>query len=344
MRKFLLITSFLCGVSFVCGCASRHDLVLARLLMDLERETPARTTGYAGPDSPEDPGSSLPPAPVGDTAGKGTITIQPDSLLQISVEEDHNLDGSYTVNEIGAVSVGYIGPVILYGMTEKQAEQKIKTVLENRYFRKGKANVTVKIQRPSYDKVKVVGAVNKPGLIMIGAGDVISLNDALRRAGGLRVSARGAKIKVVRDGLLTPLVDILEGKEYSMIAADGKPMVPLVTLRNNDVVYVFSSQTKMSTEVGEKTVLVLGEVRREGYYTFSGAEPCTIMHLILKMGGLPTYANRKAIRILRRDEKGNEEEIKVDATEILDDGNPDDDVPLENGDRIIVPARRISLF
>jgi hypothetical protein len=34
----------------------------------------------------------------------------------------------------------------------------------------------------------------------------------------------------------------------------------------------------------------------------------------------------------------------VNVARIMDEGNPDDDVPLRNGDRIRVPARRISLF
>jgi len=229
-------------------------------------------------------------------------------------------------------------------MTEKQAERKIRGILENRYFRKGKATISVKIQKASYDKIKVTGAVNRPGLVMIGAGDTITLNEALRRVEGLRVSAKGAKVRIVRDGLLDPLVESREGETYSLVAGNGKPMVPDVTLDNNDVVYVFSSQGGETPQVGEKTVLVLGEVRQEGYQTFMGTEPCTMLHLILKMGGLPPYANKKAVRILRRDVNGNEEEIRVNIIDILDDGNPEDDVPLENGDRVIFPARRISLF
>jgi len=120
--------------------------------------------------------------------------------------------------------------------------------------------------------------------------------------------------------------------------------VPDVSLKNNDVVFVFAGSTPVGVEVGEKEILVLGEVGKPGVYRFPQAEPCTMMHLFFKMGGLPPYANKKAVRIIRRGEDGKETEIKVNVEKILEDGKPEKDVGLENGDRVVVPARRLSLF
>jgi len=69
-----------------------------------------------------------------------------------------------------------------------------------------------------------------------------------------------------------------------------------------------------------------------------------MMHLIFKMNGFPTYADTKEIKIIRRRSDGDEEEMVIDASRILDEGDPDEDVNLQNGDRIVVPARRMSLF
>lgn len=274
--------------------------------------------------------------------GLSGLTIQADSIVQVSVEEDTSLDGSYPVNEIGAIELGYIGPVILLNKSEAEAAAKIREVLVAREFRK--ASVSVKILRASYDKVQITGAVAAPGLIRIGAGDNISLNNALLRAGGLQASAKGAKIRIIRDGLLSAVGQELQGEEYSLVDADGKPSVPSVMLDNNDVARVFSSEVKASVMGGDKEVLVIGEVSRPGVYRFAGGEPCTIMHLIFKMGGLPPYANKKQITIKRVSDDGFEENIEVDAEKILKEGNPEDDVSLFNGDRVIIPARRLSLF
>jgi len=325
----------------VSGCATRERVDVTRLLREFGDEKPAESTKYTGPDAPEAPSSELPPPPAGSTGARGEdLTIQQDCLVQVSVKEDKQLDGSYTVNDIGAIELGYVGPVILYNMTEKQAEKKIREVLESRYFRN--ATVNLRILKASYDKMMVLGAVNKPGTLKIGAGDTITLNDALLRAGGLRPAIKGAKVRVVKGGLTKAVA--FDGEEYTLFSEDGQPAVPDIKLRNNDVVYVFASDVGVPAEVGEKEVYVLGEVQKPGVYRFSASEACSMMHLLFKMGGLPAYANGKAIKIMRRDKNGLEQEIKVNADKILKEGRPEDDVALDNGDRIIVPARRISLF
>jgi protein involved in polysaccharide export with SLBB domain len=353
----MVLVLLLAAACFGSGCVSRGTSELSRLLEDMQKLKTTSAAVVNGSDGPDVPSARLPPPPSrngvsartesrntgnGESSNFSSITIQPDCLLQIKVEEDEGLNGSYPINEIGALEFGYVGPVILYNMTERAAETKIQEVLESRYFHK--ATVNVRILRASYDRVRISGAVNAPGLIRIGAGDSILLNDALLRAGGLRPAARGAKVKIVREGLLSAVALASDGEVYSLLAQNGKPHVPEVSLHNNDVAYVYSSEAGAPAQIGEKEIMVLGEVKKRGVYRFSGNEACTMMHLLFKMGELPPYANKKAIEIFRRDEYGEETVIKVDAEKILRDGNPEEDIELENGDRIRVPARRIHLF
>lgn len=343
MRVFFRVM-IVVAVCLLSGCVSSRDRDMARLLESLKDTAPSE---YIGPDEPEPPVSVLPPMPATELRAMHTdITIQPDCLLLITVQEDPELNGTYPVNDIGAIQLGYIGPVILFNKTEDEAEEKIRDILKLRNFRN--ATVDVRIQRASYDKVMITGDVHRPGMIRLGAGDSISMNDALLQAGGLKADAAATQLRVVKGGLLSAVRSSLDGQEYTMVTEDGIPRVPELNLRNNDVVYVFSSTSSgpgaLGSEGAGKSVLVLGEVHREGFYSFGPAEQCSMLYLLLKMGGLPAYANDKSVRILRRDEYGHEEEIKVDARRILRDGNPDFDVSLENGDRIIVPPRRINLF
>lgn len=337
------------GALLVAGCASDRDLMLSRLLSELDTAPTHTADPEVAEDSPEAPVAALPPpAAVGRGPAEGGLTIQPDSLVQVRVDEDPALDGSYAVNSIGAIPLGYIGPVVVYNMTEKQAAEKIETILKSRDFRQ--ATVRVQIMRPSYDRVRVTGLVNKAGMVKIGAGDRIPLNNALLGAGGLSTSARRVQVRIIREGLLSPVALSLTGEVYSLVAEDGTPQVPDVYVQNNDVIHIYSATQTRGGPAGGKArpatceILVLGEVKREGVYRFTPGEPATVLYLILKMGGLPPYANKKAIRILRMDEEGFETEIRVNAAPILEEGNPEDDVELENGDRVIVPARHISLF
>lgn len=275
------------------------------------------------------------------------LTIQPDCIVQVSVAEDPSLNGSYPVNEIGAVDIGYIGPVILYNKTETEAAEKIQDVLLNRDFLT--ASVKVRILKASYGKVKVTGSVRQPGLIKVGAGDTISMNDALLRVGGLGPSAWGGRVRVYRGGLLSAVPEAGQYEEYSLVTEDGQPCVPDVNLGNNDVASIMPPAAASGVEdrdqpLGEKDILVLGEVEKPGFYRFEGSEPCTVLHLMFRLGTLPKFANTKAIRVIRRDENGIENEIVVDASRILAEGNPADDVPLENGDRVVVPEKKFSIL
>lgn len=334
----------------VCGCAtddvtpvppSFQGTSLSRTGV---RGAPGReAAGSDSPDSPESPVSGLPPLSSVEPLAKGMLlTIQKDSVVSVTVKEDPQLNGSYPVNDVGAIGLGYIGPVILLNKTAQEAQLKIKEVLEGRSFKT--ATVTVEIQRASYDNLLVTGSVNSPGLIKIGAGDTISLNDALLRANGVSVPVGSARIRVVRGGRLSAIAPALSGETYKLVSDSGEPSVPGVVLRNNDVVYVYTEGAAVDKNEKTVTVLVLGEVRRPGFNTFVGSEPATIMNLVFKMGGLPPYANDKAVKIVRRDRQGREAEFAVNVRRIMASGDPDLDVPLEEGDRIIVPARRFTLF
>lgn len=318
------------------------DTLLAQLRAERARE---ELTGN-DPDAPVDAASPLPDEA---TSAAGVVTIQPDSLVQVTVREDNALDGSYQVNQLSAIELGYVGPVFLHNMTEDQAAQKIKEVLENRFF--NQATVSVRILRPSYDTVSIRGRVTRPGVLQIGAGDRISLNDALLRVGNVTASIRDAYVRIVRNGQTRAVAASEPGEEYALVAEDGSPRVPDVWLWNNDVAFIFVRSAReaddpvVDVEQREtREILVLGEVNRQGIYRFTDPSRATMMHLILQMGGFPAYADKDAIRVIRRDEDGKELEFRVDAEEILTEGNPDLDFALEDGDRVIVPARRMSLF
>lgn len=341
-----VLTASVCFSMVVSGCARtpppQRELDWDAFMAQLRAERAAKSEDVNAPDAPV---SALPPPPSEDVSvlKAGEVTIQPDSVLQVSVREDSGLEGSYHVNEISAIQLGYVGPVFLHNMTEAQAAAKIKEVLESRFF--NQATVTVRILRASYDKVALQGRVSSSGIIKIGSGDRISLNDALLRVGNVTVPIKAARVRVVRGGLLRAVSASEPGEVYSLVDEDGKPDVPEVHLWNNDIAFVYASAgTPSVTERADKDILVLGEVTRQGMYRFADGTPATMMHLIFKMGGFPAYANTKAIKIIRRDAEGIEQEILADASQILKDGNPDNDIPLEHGDRVIVPARRMSLF
>lgn len=336
--------ALLTALFFVSGCASSRlpgiDDIDRSATAAGEQDARARSVGAGEPEAPSPEPTIASRGRSKRKAAPGEVTIQPECILEIKVKEDPALNGDYVVNEISAIDFGYVGLVILRNMAAAEASAEIRFILESRYFRE--ANVSVAIRKASYDRIQVDGEVMRPGVQKIAAGATISLNDALLGAGGLRPQAKGAKIKIVKGGLLSPFRSASEGEILSLVTEDGKVRVPDVTLRNNDLVYVSGGEKQAVDDMGEKEVIVIGEVARPGPVRFASNEPCTLMHLIFKIGGLPKWANTRGIRIVRTDQVGNKKETPVDASKVLRTGAPEDDVPLENGDRIIVPTRRFA--
>jgi protein involved in polysaccharide export with SLBB domain len=274
-------------------------------------------------------------------------TIQPDSVLWISVGEDPSLNGRYVVNSASAIDFGYVGLVFLQDMSVEQAEGALKTVLEGRYL--NRATVTVKLAKASYDTVGVLGNVELPGDIKIGPGATVSLAEILRRAGGLRGNRESNRVKIVRGGLRSPFGPAAEGEVYSLVTSEGQQKVPDLYLRNNDLAYVFAASTDVgagpgNVTAGGKRVILLGEVPRRGVVEFAENEPCTLMYLLFKIGGLPRFANANKITVVRRMKEGGEQSFMVDGEALLNSGQPEHDIVLETGDRIIVPARKMAFF
>ena len=376
----LMITSLSGGLGSGCASSRRTDELIAQILQEEAAangaaastaatgpatapaesapSSPAATTGTRIPGSPVAPSTpkaaSVPPpaapaepvtpASINDSQPSegGPVTVQPDSVLQITVEEDPSLTGRYAVNDFSAIDFGYVGLVTLHDMTVEQVAAKIRSVLESRYLRK--ATVKVGMAKASYDKIEISGEVMRPGTMKIGPGSSITLREALLRAGGLRPQATSARVKIVREGMLSPFKISDKGETMALVDDRGRPNIPQVFLQNNDLIHVFSYEGKAIGPMGEKYILLLGEVKSPGVIRFSSEEPCTLMYLLFKIGGLPAFAKGDAIRIVRRDKNGVETEILGNADVLMKEGRTEDDVALENGDKIIVPARHLSIF
>jgi polysaccharide export outer membrane protein len=296
------------------------------------------TADMAEAENPDIFGTSTVP-----TAGRGEsravrVTIQPETILRVSVKEDSSLRGNYKVESDGSIKFGYAGVMFLDNLTVTQAEGQIKKSLEAKYLRS--ATVNVEIIEASYDKIKVSGSVASPGIQKIGPGDRISLHTALLRAGGVELPARRAEVRVIRGGLGNPMSLSELGEQFSLVDETGEPRVPEVMLTNLDQVYVIERQAG-GVKGGAKRILMLGETNRRGYIQFASGEPATMMHLMFKVGGFPRYANSKKIQVVRKDDDGNKHRFIVNAEKPLKDGDPEDDFVLQDGDIVIVPPRTL---
>lgn len=82
-------------------------------------------------------------------------------------------------------------------------------------------------------------------------------------------------------------------------------------------------------------VYVLGQVKQPGQ--FNMYQPLDVMQVLSLAGGLTTFAKANDIIILRRDEKGGSQSIKIEYGEFEEGNDLEKNIVLKSGDVIVVP-------
>ena len=160
---------------------------------------------------------------------------------------------------------------------------------------------------------------------LIGPGDVLDVDvwreDELSRVVPVRPDGR----------ISTPLVEdmIAVGKTPRELARDIEGVLseyirsPQVTIIVQSFVGTFQSQVR-----------VLSAVSNPGSYPFR--DGMTLFDVLIEAGGLTEFAAGRRGR-LRRDVDGEQEEIKVRLDRLMEEGDLNENLPLQRGDVIVVP-------
>ncbi|HVR09982.1 MAG TPA: polysaccharide biosynthesis/export family protein [Thermoanaerobaculia bacterium] len=256
---------------------------------------------------------------AGDQAPTPGYRIGPRDLLEIRVFEMPELNEplQHRVSEDGTISLPPLADLQVTGLTEAEAAQKIKSMLEEKYVQR--ATVEVKVQEFRSRPISVIGAVKQPGSLAFSGR--WTLLEALTATGGIDTD-HGSVIYVLRradnglsDQVAIPVDDLL-------VRADPRANIPLLA---NDLINV-----PVAVEI---TVYCLGAVVRPGGVSFKSTERITLLGAIARAGGLTDRA-AKTIRIKRADATAGTPEVEADYKRIL--AGKDADVELHQGDVVVV--------
>jgi polysaccharide export outer membrane protein len=268
------------------------------------------STVAAAPPAPEAP----PPAR---TAG---YRIGPRDLIDIKVFETPELNGSRRVGENGKINLPLVGEIEVVGMTENEAAQKIKEVLETKLLQR--ASVAVQVEDFRSRPISVIGAVRQAGNLAFSGR--WTLLEAITAAGGLS-EGHGNLVYVLRrsdnglsDQIAVPVDDLL-------VRADPKFNIPIVS---GDLINVPGTV--------DVTIYCLGELHQPGALVFKSSDRITVLTLIARAGGLTDRASSKIL--IKRNGAGaagvSKTELTVDFKRIL--AGKDPDLVLEPGDVVVV--------
>jgi polysaccharide export outer membrane protein len=253
-------------------------------------------------------------AAQGQSAADYVIGAQ--DVLAISVFDQPDLGGKYTVETDGTFSFPLIGRIKAAGLTLRGFEGELRKRLADGYFRNPQVSVGVEQYRSQ--RVFVMGEVRNPGPVALTGG--MTLIEALARAGSTLPTASG-EVSIVRapQGTNGP---VLPGQtdEARVVRANIKDlqvgeMSQNVELVDGDTVFVPRAET----------IYVFGEVKNPGAYAVQ--RETTVLQALSLAGGTTEHAALGRVKIMRIVD-GKKVETKVKITDLV--------LP---GDTIVVPQR-----
>ncbi|MBI2267709.1 MAG: SLBB domain-containing protein [Armatimonadetes bacterium] len=169
--------------------------------------------------------------------------------------------------------------------------------------------------------VTLLGYVTKPGVYEIVEGK--NLLEVLLEAGGLREGADGRRTVVHRGGRQIPV------DAEAILAGNLSGNIPILP---GDVVMVPERKDQ---------IIILGEVTRPGLYPLRGGE--TVLELIGRAGGITSKGLQRDIQVVRGD-PGAPELVKVNLDKLVKERDLAQNVVLQPGDIVYIPARGDVVF
>lgn len=256
---------------------------------------------------------------VAQTAAATDYLVGPQDILSITVWDQSDLSGKFTVEADGGFSFPLVGRVQAGGLTLRQVEAQLKKQLADGYFKNPQLTVTIDTYRSQ--KVFIVGEVRAPGTYNL-TGDM-SLIEALSRAGSTTPNA-STEVLIVRGregkGATGPTVPDPAARQNA-IRVDLKELQSgalrhNVALKDGDTIFVPRAET----------VYVFGQVKNPGAYALQ-TKDTTVLQALSLAGGVTDRGSTARIKIVRL-VNGNKTEAKVKLSDVV-----------QPGDTIIVPER-----
>ncbi|OIO11992.1 MAG: hypothetical protein AUJ52_01090 [Elusimicrobia bacterium CG1_02_63_36] len=139
------------------------------------------------------------------------------------------------------------------------------------------------------------------------------------------------KVRVSPEGIITfPLIGRVSVAGLSVAGAEEAITRQLSRFVINPQVSVFIE------DYGNKTIYVLGEVKKPGSYPIPTEAPLSVLEAITLAGGFTEYAAVDRTRIIRKGKKGKRT-IDVEITAITKKGDKSKDLPLQPNDVVFIP-------
>ncbi|MBD2203745.1 SLBB domain-containing protein [Calothrix sp. FACHB-1219] len=314
------------------------------------------------------PVSQIPPTttPAASASIDTNYTLGGGDLIRVNVFEVPEYTGEYQIPPGGSINLPLIGSVSVLGLTTEQAADEISQRY-SRYLKRPLISVNLLSPRPI--NIFVAGEVTRPGAYTLslqgGAGNNPGVQyptvlAALTTAQGVTLAADVTQVqlrrKLGRNGEQTVTLNLKELIQTGRIGQD-------ITLRDGDTIVVPTAATFNVAEARNlfaanfaadpsrpRTVAIIGEVNRPGSYMVTpgsttggeggaaGTGLPTLTRAIQLAGGITAQADIRSLKLRRPTRTGSEQTIDVNLWQLLQSGDVNQDVIVQDGDTIVVPT------
>jgi polysaccharide biosynthesis/export protein len=286
-------------------------------------------------------------------AGESAYTLGSGDRIRIDVFNVPEYSGEYQVLVDGTINLPIVGSVRVQGLTLQGAANVI-SARYSRYLRR--PIVTMSLLAPRPLKIGVTGEVNRPGVYNLGLNNNAqfpTVSQAIQLAGGVTQSGNISRIQIRRSGsrrtVTVDLNQVVGGGNINRDIGlrDGDTIfIPTAAYNTNTVRRTASSS--IGTQANSAQIAVIGEVSRPGTYTvrgdaigaFTPYSPPKLTRAIQTAGGLTPSARITQIQIRRPTKNGRTQSIRVNLLPLLQRGDYSQDVFIEDGDTIFIPAQK----
>ncbi|MBD2439852.1 SLBB domain-containing protein [Nostoc sp. FACHB-110] len=285
--------------------------------------------------------------------------------IRVNVFEVPEYTGEYQIPPGGAVNLPLIGSVPVLGLTTEQAADEIARRY-SRYLKRPLISVNLLSPRPI--NIFVAGEVTRPGSYTLslsgGAGDNPGVQyptvlAALTTAQGVTLAADVTQVqvrrKIGRSGEQLVTLNLQNAVQTGQVGQD-------ITLRDGDTIFVptatsFDKTTARNLAAANfaaspstpRTVAIIGEVNRPGSYLVTaggggegtaaaGGGLPTVTRAIQIAGGITGQADVRNLKLRRPTRTGGEQVIDVNLWQLLQSGDVNQDIVVQDGDTIVIPT------
>ncbi len=304
---------------------------------------------------------------------KADYVLGPGDQLQLNMYGQNDLfSGPSTVLVDGSISLPFVGRVPVAGKTVQEVEY-IVTDLYKRYFKR--PYVTIVLAKPRQLTLAVSGEVVKPGTYpFTGTDQIPTVSQLLKLSGGVTPSADLRNVQVRRSrfgqtGVYENIsVNLMKLIQQGDISQD-------IRMRDGDIIFVpvaekpsladFAAATDSSFAASNTeplNIAIIGEVFRPGPYTVqasnsvigaagsqgvqtgaNGKNLPTVSQAVQLAGGIKPEADVRKVQVRRVTRSGNEQLLSVDLWKLLVEGDIRQDIPLQQGDTVIISKSTVPL-